>query len=126
MSAPPDGVERDYPLARLTTVRTGGEADWFARPEDEEALTELVRWADGEGLPIGVLGSGSNLLVADDGFRGLGDQARTGSWRRSSATASGCSAAAARGCPRSRPRRRAGGSPGSSSGSTSPAPSAAR
>ena len=70
MSAP-EGVERDYPLARLTTVRTGGDADWFARPEDEGALAELVRWADTEGLPVGIVGSGSNLLVADDGFHGL-------------------------------------------------------
>ncbi len=71
MSAPPKGVERGYPLARLTTVRTGGDADWFAGPEDEDALTELVTWAEQEGLPIGILGSGSNLLVADEGFRGL-------------------------------------------------------
>jgi UDP-N-acetylenolpyruvoylglucosamine reductase len=71
MRAPPDGVQSGYPLERLTTVRTGGKADWFARPEDEEALTDLVRWADGEALPIGVLGSGSNMLVADDGFHGL-------------------------------------------------------
>jgi UDP-N-acetylmuramate dehydrogenase len=67
----PEGVERDFPLARLTTVRTGGDADWFARPEDEDALAELVGWADGEGLPVGIVGSGSNLLVADDGFHGL-------------------------------------------------------
>lgn len=69
--SPPKGVERGYPLARLTTVRTGGDADWFARPEDADALAEAVTWADAEGLPIGVLGSGSNLLVADDGFHGL-------------------------------------------------------
>jgi UDP-N-acetylenolpyruvoylglucosamine reductase len=68
--APPD-VERDYPLARLTTVRTGGPADWFARPGSEEQLVRLLAWARGRGLAIGVLGSGSNLLVADDGFRGL-------------------------------------------------------
>ncbi len=67
----PEGVEREYPLARLTTVRTGGDADWFARPEDADALSELVGWADAEGLPVGVIGSGSNLLVADDGFHGL-------------------------------------------------------
>ncbi|HKB51543.1 MAG TPA: UDP-N-acetylmuramate dehydrogenase [Solirubrobacterales bacterium] len=71
MSAPPSGVERDFPLARLTTVRTGGDADWFARPRDAEQLGELLTWAGAEGLPIGVIGSGSNLLVADDGFRGL-------------------------------------------------------
>jgi UDP-N-acetylenolpyruvoylglucosamine reductase len=70
MSAPP-GVERDFPLARLTTVRTGGGADWFGRPRDQTALSELLAWAGEEGLPIGVIGSGSNLLVADQGFPGL-------------------------------------------------------
>jgi UDP-N-acetylenolpyruvoylglucosamine reductase len=62
---------RDFPLARLTTVRAGGPADWFARPADEESLVAALRWAEREGLPVGVVGSGSNLLVADDGFRGL-------------------------------------------------------
>jgi UDP-N-acetylmuramate dehydrogenase len=71
MSAPPDGVQRDFPLARLTTVRTGGAADWFARPGSEEALVAALRWADEEGLAVGVIGSGSNLLIADDGFHGL-------------------------------------------------------
>lgn len=71
MSAPPEGVQRDFPLARLTTVRTGGAADWFARPADEESLVAALRWAEAEGLPVGVIGSGSNLLVADDGFHGL-------------------------------------------------------
>ncbi|HEV2791687.1 MAG TPA: UDP-N-acetylmuramate dehydrogenase [Solirubrobacterales bacterium] len=71
MSSPPEGVQRDFPLARLTTVRTGGAADWFARPEDEERLVAALRWAEEEGLPVGVIGSGSNLLVADDGFHGL-------------------------------------------------------
>jgi UDP-N-acetylmuramate dehydrogenase len=52
-------------------VRTGGPADWLARPEDPGALAELLAWADAEGLDVGVVGSGSNLLVADDGFRGL-------------------------------------------------------
>ncbi|HEX9967413.1 MAG TPA: UDP-N-acetylmuramate dehydrogenase [Solirubrobacterales bacterium] len=71
MSGPPPGVERDFPLSRLTTVRTGGAADWFARPGSAEELEELLAWAAGQGLAIGVVGSGSNLLVADEGFRGL-------------------------------------------------------
>lgn len=71
MSAPPAGVERDFPLARLTTVRTGGAADWFARPRDAARLVELLAWAAELGLAIGTIGSGSNLLVADEGFRGL-------------------------------------------------------
>jgi UDP-N-acetylmuramate dehydrogenase len=64
-------VEKRFPLARLTTVRTGGAADWFARPGDEETLVADLRWADEEGLPVGMVGSGSNLLIADDGFHGL-------------------------------------------------------
>jgi UDP-N-acetylmuramate dehydrogenase len=71
VSPAPEGAERDYPLARLTTVRTGGPADWFARPGTEEHLVELLSWATAEGLQIGLVGSGSNLLVADAGFRGL-------------------------------------------------------
>jgi UDP-N-acetylenolpyruvoylglucosamine reductase len=67
----PNGIERDYPLSRLTTVRAGGSADHFARPETEREVTELLAWAEREGLPIGVVGSGSNLLVSDDGFHGL-------------------------------------------------------
>jgi UDP-N-acetylmuramate dehydrogenase len=71
MSAPPPGVERSYPLERLTTVRTGGPAEWFARPVRLQPLVELLRWAEAEGLAVGVIGSGSNLLVADAGFHGL-------------------------------------------------------
>jgi UDP-N-acetylmuramate dehydrogenase len=71
MSTEPEGVQRGFPLARLTTVRTGGAADWFARPSSEAELLELLAWA-GEGeLAVGTIGSGSNLLVADEGFHGL-------------------------------------------------------
>jgi UDP-N-acetylmuramate dehydrogenase len=70
MSTPP-GVEANYPLERLTTVRVGGPADYFATPQSEEQLVELLSWAEGEDLAIGVVGSGSNLLISDDGFRGL-------------------------------------------------------
>ncbi|MDP9293890.1 MAG: FAD-binding protein, partial [Actinomycetota bacterium] len=70
MTIPP-GVERDFPLARLTTVRAGGSADLYARPETEERLAELLAWADEEGVAVEVVGSGSNLLVSDQGYRGL-------------------------------------------------------
>jgi UDP-N-acetylenolpyruvoylglucosamine reductase len=64
-------VERDFPLARLTTIRAGGKAELFARPADEEELVGLLAWARNEGHPVEVVGSGSNLLVADRGVRGL-------------------------------------------------------
>jgi UDP-N-acetylmuramate dehydrogenase len=67
----PAGLRENYPLERLTTVRTGGPADSFARPGDLDVLLELLRWADAEGVEVGVVGSGSNLLISDNGFRGL-------------------------------------------------------
>ena len=71
MSDLPPGVTRDYPLARLTTIRTGGPAELFARPGRSRELERLLAWAGEQGIEVGVVGSGSNLLVADDGVRGL-------------------------------------------------------
>jgi UDP-N-acetylmuramate dehydrogenase len=71
MPEPPPGVQPDFPLARLTTVRTGGPAQYFIRAGGVEALQRALAWAAEEGLEVGVVGSGSNLLVADEGVRGL-------------------------------------------------------
>ncbi|HEX7290040.1 MAG TPA: UDP-N-acetylmuramate dehydrogenase [Conexibacter sp.] len=67
----PAGVQPDYPLARLTTVRTGGHGEFFARPSHADQLVALLAWAHANGHEVGVVGSGSNLLVADEGVRGL-------------------------------------------------------
>jgi UDP-N-acetylenolpyruvoylglucosamine reductase len=70
MSAPA-GIERDFDLSRLTTVRTGGRAEFFTRAGSPEALEQVLGWAADAGLAVGVVGSGSNLLVSDGGFRGV-------------------------------------------------------
>jgi UDP-N-acetylenolpyruvoylglucosamine reductase len=67
----PEGIERDYPLARLTTVRAGGRGAMFARAGSEQRLIELLAFAGSSGARVGVIGSGSNLLVSDHGFEGL-------------------------------------------------------
>jgi UDP-N-acetylenolpyruvoylglucosamine reductase len=67
----PEGIRRHYPLARLTTVRTGGAAELFARPGTVSELEAILAWAAAEGVEVGVVGSGSNLLIADAGVRGL-------------------------------------------------------
>jgi UDP-N-acetylmuramate dehydrogenase len=67
----PPGVQPDFPLARLTTIRAGGNAELFARVASVEQLVSLLAWAAEQGHEVGVVGSGSNLLVADDGVRGL-------------------------------------------------------
>jgi len=67
----PAGIEHDFPLARLTTVRTGGAGEYFARAGSEEQLLELLAWASASAATVSVVGSGSNLLVADEGVSGL-------------------------------------------------------
>jgi UDP-N-acetylmuramate dehydrogenase len=59
------------PIARLSTVRTGGSAEFFARAGSERQLIELLAWADAADISVSVVGSGSNLLIADDGVAGL-------------------------------------------------------
>jgi UDP-N-acetylmuramate dehydrogenase len=70
-SAPPALIETDFPLARLTTVRTGGAAEFFARAGSETELQELLAWARDGDVPLSMVGSGSNLLIADEGVGGL-------------------------------------------------------
>jgi UDP-N-acetylmuramate dehydrogenase len=67
------GVELRHgePLARHTTFRIGGPADFYAVATTTEQLAGLADAATAEGLPLTVLGGGSNILVADAGIRGL-------------------------------------------------------
>jgi UDP-N-acetylenolpyruvoylglucosamine reductase len=67
----PRDIAVDYPLSRLTTIRTGGHGDFYLRPHSGATLAQALAWADAEGIEVGVVGSGSNLLIADAGFRGL-------------------------------------------------------
>jgi UDP-N-acetylmuramate dehydrogenase len=67
----PSIVRRDFSLARMATVRTGGEAEYFARAGSGAQLRELLAWARAAEIPVAVVGSGSNLLIADEGVRGL-------------------------------------------------------
>jgi UDP-N-acetylmuramate dehydrogenase len=64
-------LEERVPLARMTTIGTGGPARWLGRPQTLAELEELLRWKAGEGLSVTTVGLGSNLLAADEGVDGL-------------------------------------------------------
>ena len=64
-------IEAGVPLARYTTLGTGGGARAFARPEDLEQLLDVLRWAREQELAVATVGLGSNLLVADEGVDAL-------------------------------------------------------
>ena len=60
----------DVPLAPLTTIRTGGSADLLLTVDDAEALVCALKLLRSHDLSWCCLGAGSDLLVADDGYRG--------------------------------------------------------
>lgn len=64
-------VREDEPLASCTWLRIGGSAQYFAEPTNRDELAELIRRCREEDLPVRLLGGGSNLLVRDDGVKGL-------------------------------------------------------
>jgi UDP-N-acetylmuramate dehydrogenase len=64
-------LEERVRLARFTTIGTGGPARAFARPQSITELREALRFAAERDLPVAVVGLGSNLLVADEGFDGI-------------------------------------------------------
>lgn len=69
--APADGtVVADEPLSRFTTWRIGGPARFFCKVRTETGLASVLAAASSSGLPIAILGMGSNILVADEGFPG--------------------------------------------------------
>ena len=64
-------IEENKALAPFTTFGIGGPARWFVEAQNEDDVAEAAAWAREGGVPLFVLGGGSNLLVADTGFEGL-------------------------------------------------------
>lgn len=69
--SPQTQVRLGEPLARRTTMRLGGSARFYADPGSVEDVGVLIRLAREAGLPVWLLGRGSNLIVPDEGFDGL-------------------------------------------------------
>jgi UDP-N-acetylmuramate dehydrogenase len=64
-------IEENKPLAPLTTLGIGGPARWFVEVHSEEDIAEAAAWVHEKGMPLFVLGGGSNLLVPDAGYPGI-------------------------------------------------------
>ena len=64
-------VTKHRSLSRYISYKAGGPADFFAVPRDNDDLCNLIRYITNNGIPYFVLGKGTNILVHDDGFRGI-------------------------------------------------------
>ena len=71
MSWPHPCLRQHEPLANHTSLRIGGPAEWFAEPSTLEELIDVLRGASTRGLPVSIVGGGTNTLAADRGIRGL-------------------------------------------------------
>jgi UDP-N-acetylmuramate dehydrogenase len=66
-----DIIKRGEPLAPYTNLKLGGPAEMLAQPRSREELAALVRQCAQASVPVRVLGSGCNILVRDEGVRGV-------------------------------------------------------
>jgi UDP-N-acetylenolpyruvoylglucosamine reductase len=64
-------VRRDEPLAKRTTLRVGGKADFYVEPASEADLAAVLKFCAAHALRFTLLGRGSNLLIRDGGIRGV-------------------------------------------------------
>jgi UDP-N-acetylmuramate dehydrogenase len=58
-------------LAQFTTFRIGGVADYYVEPADADDAVNIVRYLNKQGVPFYVMGNGSNVLISDEGIRGV-------------------------------------------------------
>lgn len=66
-----DNVALNEPMSEHTSFRIGGPADLFVTPDDIDELRDVIAACKAAGVPHFVLGCGSDLLVADEGYRGV-------------------------------------------------------
>lgn len=71
-------ITLNEPLARYTTFRIGGDADYFVEPADIDDVINIVEYAKSHSVPYYVMGNGSNILISDDGIRGIVINLETG------------------------------------------------
>lgn len=71
MNQRPEFIQENVRLAPLTTYQIGGPAQFLAKVNSLEELTQAIDWAIDGNLPIHFLGGGSNLLISDQGVAGL-------------------------------------------------------
>lgn len=64
-------VYTDFPLSKVTSFQTGGNADVLILPNSEESLRAMLSACKAQGIRNHVIGNGSNLLVSDSGVRGI-------------------------------------------------------
>ena len=64
-------LEKNISLSNFTTWGIGGPAEWIAQPKNIEELKYIINWTNKKKVPCSIIGAGSNLLINDEGIKGL-------------------------------------------------------
>ena len=67
----PSFIQQNIPLADKNWFKTGGNAEYFLAPEEKKTLQEGLAWAKQNNLAVTIIGEGANILISDDGIKGL-------------------------------------------------------
>lgn len=68
---PKEDIYIDEPMSKHTTFKIGGNADVFVKVRNEEQILKIVKFCNENNIPMNIVGNGSNLLVRDNGIRGI-------------------------------------------------------
>lgn len=66
-----DKIKINEPMSKHTSFKTGGEADYYIKAENIEQISNIIRFIKKNKIPLYIIGNGSNVLVSDDGIRGI-------------------------------------------------------
>ena len=66
-----DKIKVNEDMSKHTSFKTGGKADFYIKAESKEEISGVVKFAKQNRIPIHIIGNGSNILVSDDGIRGI-------------------------------------------------------
>ncbi len=64
-------IALNEPLARYTTFRIGGEADYYVEPSDIDDVINIIKYVNKQAIPYYIMGNGSNILISDEGIKGV-------------------------------------------------------
>ena len=66
-----ENIKKDEPMAKHTSFKIGGKADYFVKAETVEQVKNVQEYAKNNNIPLYIMGNGSNLLITDKGIRGI-------------------------------------------------------
>lgn len=68
---PKENIKYNEPMSKHTSFKTGGNADYFIIAKKIEQIQQTIEFSKKNNIPFYIIGNGSNILVSDDGFRGI-------------------------------------------------------